>query len=92
MVHGLCRSAVRNFREAGVPESVIMQITGHRARSVFDRYGIVATENLQRAMRRVQAVAQVVEVPRLSEKFDSSWGFWPRRIFYNSFKINAKPA
>jgi integrase len=71
IVHDLRRSAVRNLREAGVQESVIMRISGHKTRTIFDRYSIVSTEDLQRAMQRVQAVAQVIEVPKLLGKFDS---------------------
>ena len=41
--------------KAGVNEKVAMKISGHRTRSVFDRYHIVDTEEVVDAMRRVQA-------------------------------------
>ena len=34
------------MRKAGVPESVIMKITGHSTREMFDRYNSVDVEDL----------------------------------------------
>jgi len=47
-------NAVRNLRRAGVAESVIMKITGHRTRSVFERYNITDQTDTQEAVRMAE--------------------------------------
>src|SRR5579875_2626453 len=62
LVHDLRRSAIRNLREAGVSESVVMAISGHRTTAVFHRYAITAVEDLHKAMRQAQAASKVIDV------------------------------
>lgn len=56
-LHDLRRSAVRNLINVGVPKRIAMQITGHKTRSVFDRYHIVSTDDVTSAMRAVEAAS-----------------------------------
>jgi hypothetical protein len=55
IVHDLRRSAIKNLMKAGVNEKVAMAISGHKTRSVFDRYHIVDETDVLEAMRKVQA-------------------------------------
>lgn len=52
--HDLRHTFVTNMRKAGVPESVIMEISGHSTREMFDRYNNVDEDDTRKGINQLE--------------------------------------
>jgi integrase len=58
--HDLRHTFNTNMRKAGVAESVIMKITGHSTREMFDRYNTVDEDDTRKAVKQLEGFLQVL--------------------------------
>ena len=60
--HDLRHTFNTNMRKAGVPESVIMSITGHSTRQMFDRYNKIDSEDKTTGVEKLRYFLQCVDL------------------------------
>ena len=61
--HDLRHTFNTNMRKAGVAESVIMEVTGHSTREMFDRYNTIDEDDTRQAVGQLSTFLKSVDHP-----------------------------
>jgi len=61
--HDLRRSLVTKVRRQGIPESVVMRLSGHRTHAAFERYNIVEEDDLRAAVKPLEPARSQIGGP-----------------------------
>ena len=59
--HDLRHTFNTNMRKAGIAESVIMEITGHSTREMFDRYNTIDEEDTKKAITQLESYLDSID-------------------------------
>jgi integrase len=65
LMHDMRRTASRNLINAGVSEKTAMRITGHKTRTVFDRYCITSKNDLDNAVLKLTEAQTLTQQPNV---------------------------
>jgi integrase len=55
LIHDLRRSAIKVWTERGISEQHGMELAGHRTPSIYRRYNIVTSDDLKRAVSKLES-------------------------------------
>jgi integrase len=72
LIHDLRRTGARNLRRAGVTEAVVMEIGGWRTRSMFERYNIVDSKDLEDAFSKLEKFQPAYDAPQSAQNAPES--------------------
>jgi integrase len=72
LFYDLCRSGVRDMIRAGVSQSVVMSISGHRADAMFRRYNIASDADQRAALTARQAYSASAKLATTEPGAESS--------------------